>query len=44
MYSPDFMRFLINYQKPENKENSTKVFRFGLKKGKLAAILLPVKY
>lgn len=46
MYSPEFMRFLINYQKPEYNENSTKTvktFRFEMKNTKLAAVLLTTK-
>lgn len=34
MYSPEFMKFLINYQKPEYKEKQhiqIKYFKFGLK-------------
>lgn len=43
MYSPEFMRFLINYQKPEYNENVHKVvkhFRFSLKDRVLASVLL----
>lgn len=46
MYSQEFMRFLINYQKPEYNENSTKTvktFRLGIKNTKLAAVLLTTK-
>lgn len=46
MYSPEFMRFLINYQKPEKNENTTKVvknFRFGIRNTKLAAVHLMTK-
>ena len=43
MYSPEFMRYLINYQKPEYKENihkEVKYFRFSLKDRVLASVLL----
>jgi len=43
MYSPEFMRFLINYQKPEydNSVNKqTKFFNFKTKHRTLAAVLL----
>jgi hypothetical protein len=43
MYSREFMRFLINYQKPEYKENihkEVKYFRFGLFDRILASVLL----
>ena len=43
MYSPEFMRYLINYQKPEYNENVNKQvrnFKFGLKDRVLASILL----
>jgi len=43
MYSPEFMRFLINYQKPEYNENVHKVvkhFRFSFKDRVLASVLL----
>lgn len=43
MYSPEFMKFLIDYQKPEYNENihkQVKHFRFGLKDRFLASILL----
>lgn len=46
MYSPEFMRFLINYQKPEYNETTNKTvknFRFGMKNTKLAAVLLTTK-
>lgn len=46
MYSPEFMRFLINYQKPECNEIETKVvknFKFELKDTKLAAVHLTAK-
>lgn len=46
MYSQEFMRFLINYQKPDHDENTTKVvktFRFGIKNTKLAAVHLTAK-
>lgn len=43
MYSPEFMRYLINYQKPEYNENIHKQvrnFKFSLKDRILASILL----
>lgn len=43
MYSPEFMRYLINYQKPEYNENvhkQVKHFGFGLKDRILASVLL----
>lgn len=43
MYSPEFMRYLINYQKGEYNENvhkQTRNFRFSLKKLILASVLL----
>lgn len=43
MYSPEFMRYLINYQKPEYNENvhkQVKNFKFGLKDRVLASVLL----
>lgn len=43
MYSPEFMRFLINYQKPEINNNiyrQTKNFKFSPRHNKLAAVLL----
>ena len=43
MYSPEFMKFLINYQKPEYNENvnkQVKYFSFSLKDRVLASILL----
>lgn len=43
MYSPEFMRYLINYQKPEYNENGhrkVKYFRFSLKDRVLASVLL----
>lgn len=46
MYSPEFMRFLINYQKPEHDETTTKVvknFKFGIRNTKLAAVHLTAK-
>ena len=39
MYSPEFMKYLINYQKPEYDETvnkSVKYFKFGPKNNKLA--------
>jgi len=46
MYSPDFMRYLINYQKGELNENVGKEvrnFKFSLKNRILAAVLLTAK-
>jgi hypothetical protein len=46
MYSPDFMRYLINYQKGELNENVGKEvrhFRFSWKDRILAAVLLTNK-
>ena len=46
MYSQEFMRYLINYQKPEYNENVNKQiknFRFGLKDRVLASVLLLCK-
>lgn len=43
MYSPEFMRYLINYQKGEYNENVNKQikhFRFSLKNLILASVLL----
>lgn len=43
MYSPEFMRYLINYQKPEYNENvnkKVKYFKFGLFDRVLASVLL----
>ncbi len=43
MFSPEFMRYLINYQKPEYNENvhkQVKVFKFSLKDRILASVLL----
>lgn len=43
MYSQEFMRYLINYQKPEYNENihkKVKHFRFSLKDRVLASVLL----
>lgn len=43
MYSPEFMRYLINYQKPEYNENihkQIKNFRFGLKDRVLSYVFL----
>ncbi len=44
MFSPEFMRYLINYQKEEFKpENTRKEIRFNSRKGgKLAEIFLTV--
>ena len=46
MYSPEFMRYLINYQKPEYDENIHKHvqhFRFSLKDRVLASVLLLIR-
>ena len=46
MYSPEFMKYLINYQKPEydDKVNKQiKYFDFKPKNNKLASILLLIK-
>lgn len=41
MFSPEFMKFLINYQKPEYVRISTKKeIKFKNKGGKLAEVLL----
>lgn len=43
MYSKEFMKFLINYQTPEYKEDThkhVKHFKFGFNNGKLASVLL----
>lgn len=43
MYSPEFMKYLINYQKGEFNENVDKEvrhFRFSLKDRILASVLL----
>lgn len=43
MYSKEFMRYLINYQKPEYDENvnkQVKYFRFGLKNRVSAFVFL----
>lgn len=43
MFSLEFMRFLINYQKPEYNENvdrEVKIFKFGLKNRVLSYVLL----
>lgn len=43
MFSPELMRFLINYQTPEynkNIEKQTKNFHFGLKNRTLAKVFL----
>lgn len=43
MYSPEFMRYLINYQKGELNETANKEvrhFRFSLKDRILASVLL----
>lgn len=45
MFSPEFMRYLINYQKNDFKpeENNVKEIRFDSKKGgKLAEIFLTI--
>lgn len=46
MYSPEFMRYLINYQKPEYNENlhkTVKTFGFGFF-NRLASVLLLNKF
>lgn len=46
MYSQEFMRYLINYQKPEYKEveyRQVRNFKFGLKDRVLASVLLLCK-
>lgn len=46
MYSEEFMRYLINYQKPEIKEEDktpTMTIPFKSGRGKLATILLAIK-
>lgn len=46
MYSPEFMRFLINYQTPEYNENANRQvrhFKFRLKDRVLASVLLLIK-
>lgn len=46
MYSEEFMRYLINYQKAEPKEvkkNTTMTIPFKTGGGKLATILLGIK-
>jgi len=46
MYSQEFMKFLINYQKPEfdgSLERQTKYFNFKNKNNTLASILLLIK-
>lgn len=46
MYSPEFMRFLINYQKPEYDDSvnrRVKHFRLSLKDRVLASVLLLVR-
>lgn len=43
MYSPEFMRYLINYQKPEYKETAHKkvhFFKFSIKNRVLSYVLL----
>jgi hypothetical protein len=43
MFSPEFMRYLINYQKPEYNENvhkQIKTFKFSLKDRIFASVLL----
>lgn len=43
MYSDEFMKFLINYQKPEydkNVEKQTRYFRFKTRHNRLASVLL----
>jgi len=46
MYSQEFMKFLINYQKPEYNvalDRRTKYFNFKNKNNSLASILLLIK-
>jgi len=46
MYSPEFMKFLIDYQKPEyngNIDKQTRYFNFKNKNNTLATILLMLK-
>lgn len=46
MYSPELMKFIINYQKPEYDETvnkKVKHFRFSLKDRILASVLLLTK-
>ena len=45
MYSPEFMRYLINYQKPEYNENIHKTFKYFKFEfiNKLACVLLLAK-
>ena len=43
MYSHEFMRFLINYQKPDYNEKidrEVRHFRFDMKNNRLASVLL----
>jgi len=43
MYSPEFMRYLINYQKPEYNENvdsQVRNFKFGFKDRVLSYVYL----
>lgn len=47
MFSPEFMKFLINYQTPEYNDNvhkHVKTFKFGLKDRILASVLLIIKH
>lgn len=47
MFSPEFMKYLINYQKPEYNENihkHVKKFRFSLKDRILASVMLIIKH
>lgn len=46
MFSQEFMKFLINYQKPEfdcRVETQVKYFSLGTRTNKLASILLLIK-
>lgn len=45
MFSPEFIKYLINYQKPEYTENNKQVinFKFNSRGGRLAPVLLTVK-
>lgn len=43
MFSPEFMKFLINYQTPEYDESvnkKVKTFKFDVRNNKLASVLL----
>lgn len=46
MYSPEFMKFLINYQKPEYNstlDRQIKYFKSKTRNNRLASILLVIK-